>query len=220
MIFRFAVVAPQFHVSRPPTIAAWCGRSMRAPGPKTLMNLAAANLSIGAGHQSRSSSGSIAFPFSSISRRLQQVSTSAERAVRLELCRLLSSRSKSDRADNAAGTARTVVVLLVSEAWLPSPSVACKSLPNRRAGLPLCPGRRRGVAAYPCCPVRHICSTLRPKISTTGERLDRSSMARIALGPLVIPGQPWRLSATVTSASPRSRARGENGVTLVASTER
>src|ERR1700728_4283769 len=37
MIFRLRSSPPQSHVSRPPTIAAWCGKSIRAPGPNTLI---------------------------------------------------------------------------------------------------------------------------------------------------------------------------------------
>src|ERR1017187_3413849 len=64
-------------------------------GTEHVDDLAAANLSIGAGHYSRSSSGSIAFPFSSISRRLQAGSTSWSERCALNCAALLSIRSRS-----------------------------------------------------------------------------------------------------------------------------
>src|SRR6266702_1212853 len=64
-------------------------------GAEHIDDLAAANLSIWAGHQSGSSSGSIAFPFSSISRRLQAGSTSRSERCALNCAALLSSLSKS-----------------------------------------------------------------------------------------------------------------------------
>ena len=70
-------------------------------------------------------------------------------------------------------------------------------------------GRPHGIAA-------RSARALRPRSRACGRSLRISPAPRGGvIGPC-----PWRASATSVPASPRSRARGENGVTLVASTLR